>query len=139
MLLRQNWGAPWAYGMCPIPEWSDDEIEDLERRDVHSSRCRCEYCKARSDELAFGRFCAAQRKADKLAKAEARRERAAAGWRARHWEDEPPAKPQTFAPVTLYPIDCQLLTGEELFRFLEYRHSETTLAKLQSTGTLRSA
>jgi hypothetical protein len=60
-------------GNIPIPEWTEEEIDDLERLDVHGSRCRCSYCKIRSDELTFERHCRAERR-----KAEAEEREAAA-------------------------------------------------------------
>jgi hypothetical protein len=65
------WRWPNADFETSIPQWTEEEIDDLERRDVHSSRCHCSYCKVRSAELALDRHCRAERRAAEAAEREA--------------------------------------------------------------------
>jgi hypothetical protein len=109
-------------GRVPIPEWTDDEICDIERLDVHGSRCRCQYCKTRFHEVTL-----------QHAAARARREIAAENAAADKARSElaklQAAHPKIFRPVTIHEPKVRFITDAEYLEWVRYLSPDVRLTE----------
>lgn len=146
---------PWHFGFSEIPQWDDEDIDAIERLDVHGSRCRCRYCKDRQFWIEIENRNARTAKLEREAAAaeakarhqrwfeEAQERRALKEGRACHWRSRQfePVDIQGYSEFVRAVIEkaaerhgVRLLTEAEQLEYNEQRNAELRrAAKVRAT------